>query len=386
MTLLKSLTAGSALFAATAVTAAVDAFKPGQIWPDTDGVHINAHGGGVTYHEGNYYWFGEHKVEGKIGNTSQVGIGVYSSKDLLNWTNEGVALAISEHPSSEITRGSIMERPKVIYNRKNDNFVMWFHLEEKDTQYSSARSGVAVSDSITGPYTYLGSVRPNAGKWPLNVTMAEKSIESIERTKAENEKFRGWPSEKHAQFNIMGSHHVGGQMARDQNLFVEEDGTAYHIYSSEHNSTLHISKLNENYTGHVGTYTRNFPFRWMEAPAIFKWGGKYYLIASGCTGWKPNDARSAMADSILGPWTELENPCVGVNPQNELGPEKTFGGQSTFVLPVQGKGDAYIAMFDMWRPENAIDGRYIWLPIEFQDDGSLEIRWRDEWDLSDLAD
>ncbi len=23
-------------------------FKPGEIWPDTDGVHINAHGGGIV--------------------------------------------------------------------------------------------------------------------------------------------------------------------------------------------------------------------------------------------------------------------------------------------------------------------------------------------------
>jgi beta-xylosidase len=139
--------------------------------------------------------------------------------------------------------------------------------------------------------------------------------------------------------------------------------------------------LTDDYLAHAGTYTRNFPFRWMEAPAVFKRNGKYYLIASGCTGWGPNPARSAVADSILGPWKELGNPCVGVNPQNGLGPEKTFGGQSTFVLPVQGKEDAYIAMFDLWRPDNAIDGRYLWLPVEFTED-VLKIEWMDEWDLS----
>ena len=30
----------------------------------------------------------------------------------------------------------------------------------------------------------------------------------------------------------------GGQMARDMQLFVDEDGKAYHIYSSEDNLTL----------------------------------------------------------------------------------------------------------------------------------------------------
>ncbi len=33
------------------------AFKPGEIWQDNNGVHINAHGGGVLFHEGTYYWF-----------------------------------------------------------------------------------------------------------------------------------------------------------------------------------------------------------------------------------------------------------------------------------------------------------------------------------------
>ena len=37
-------------------------FRPGEIWTDTAGVPINAHGGGVLLHEGIYYWFGEHKI------------------------------------------------------------------------------------------------------------------------------------------------------------------------------------------------------------------------------------------------------------------------------------------------------------------------------------
>jgi hypothetical protein len=59
----------------------------------------------------------------------------------------------------------------------------------------------------------------------------------------------------------------------------------------------------------------------------------------------------------------------------------TFGGQSTFILPVPGKENAYIAMFDLWRPENAIDGRYMWLPMVFRD-GHFELTYLPEWDLS----
>lgn len=40
-------------------------FHPDKVWPDNNGVHINAHGGGILFHDNTYYWYSEHKVEGK---------------------------------------------------------------------------------------------------------------------------------------------------------------------------------------------------------------------------------------------------------------------------------------------------------------------------------
>lgn len=42
-------------------------------------------------------------------------------------------------------------------------------------------------------------------------------------------------------------------------LFVDDDGTAYHIYSSEENLTLHIAELSDDYLSHTGKYIRIFP-------------------------------------------------------------------------------------------------------------------------------
>jgi len=353
----------------------------GSIWEDDNGIHINAHGGGILFHKETYYWFGEHKVEGKAGNKAHVGVHVYTSQNLYNWSDKGIALRVSDDPESDIAKGCVLERPKVIYNAKTKKFVMWFHLELKGNVYKSARSGIATADKATGPYTFIRSIRPNAKHWPKNVKPEHKNMASLERTQKENDQFSGGPTVKHEKFNILGSHYQNGQMARDMTLFVDDNGKAYHIYSSEHNSTLHISQLTDDYLDYTGSYVRVFPFRWMEAPAICKRRGKYYILASGCTGWSPNAARSAVADHIFGPWKELGNPCIGINPINNLGPEKTFGGQSTFILPVQGKKDAFIAMFDIWCPGNAIDGRYIWLPMQFTDSG-FNILWRDQWQLS----
>ncbi|MDR2038551.1 MAG: glycoside hydrolase family 43 protein [Bacteroidales bacterium] len=353
------------------VSAQRNAFYPGQIWPDDKGVHINAHGGGILVMGDTYYWFGEHKTDGDLGNTAQIGVHCYSSKDLYNWKDEGVALwVITDDPAHSIAKGCILERPKVIYNKKNNQYVMWFHLEPKGAGYTGALSGIAVSDQPAGPYTFVKAIRPNAGYWPVNVLEVHKS----DKIPSKGQRFSGGDLPSHPDtLNLLGRDMPGGQMARDMNLFVDDDGTAYHIYSSEENSTLHISQLNDDYTDCSGKYARFFPGRFMEAPAIFKKDGKYYLIMSGCTGWAPNAGRSAVASSIWGPWEELGNPFTGEDAN------LSFHSQSTYVLPVAGK-NAFIYMGDRWLPKNPIDGRYVWLPIQFEN-GKPVIKWKDEWNL-----
>ncbi|MBN9300220.1 MULTISPECIES: glycoside hydrolase family 43 protein [Dysgonomonas] len=345
-------------------------FTPGELWLDDNGVHINAHGGGILFDNGKYYWFGEHKTEGESGNMANVGVHCYSSTDLYNWKDEGIVLSVDEENSgSDIEKGCILERPKVIKNKKTGKYVMWFHLEPKGNGYKGALSGVAVSENVSGPYKFIKAVRPNAGCWPVDYPEYLKNKPS----KAEGINFPGnYLPESPDSMNIVKRDFEKGQMARDMTLFVDEDGKAYHIYSSEENSTLHIALLSDDYLSHSGIYTRNFSGRFMEAPAIFKKDGKYYMMMSGCTGWDPNQARSAISDSILGQWTELGNPCINDTK------ETTFDSQSTFILPVQNKENTFIYMGDRWTPQNAIDGRYVWLPVEFENN-KFEIMWQDKW-------
>ncbi|HEX5790101.1 MAG TPA: glycoside hydrolase family 43 protein, partial [Luteolibacter sp.] len=338
----------------------------GEVWLDTDGKPINAHGGGVLFHEGTYYWYGEIKegrtylplVNQSWGGTRVIagGVSCYSSKDLYHWKNEGVALsANAENPKHDLACENVLERPKVIYNAKTKKFVMWLHQDSPD--YKAARAGVAVSDTPGGPFQYLGSFRLNAGVAPQSMG--------------------GTPVPEDGK-SPYSRDFAGGQMSRDMTLFVDDDGKAYHIGASEDNATLHISLLTDDYLKPAGPWVRVFPGRSMEAPALFKRQGKYYLIASGCTGWDPNPARSAVADSIFGPWTELENPCRG----NDA--KITFGGQSTFVLPVAGKPDTLIAMFDRWKKWDLQDSRYLWLPLTFDDQGRPIVTWQDEWKVEVL--
>lgn len=346
--------------------------RSGQLWPDNHGVHVNAHGGGILYHRGTYYWFGEHKAE----NTSNAMVGVtcYSSKNLTDWKNEGVALAVSDEQGSDIEKGCILERPKVIYNAKTRKFVMWFHLELKGLGYRAALASVAVADKVTGPYHFLRSQRVNAYRYPLNVTESEKAA----MAKLQPKDYAEWWTPKWRRAIEKGlflqRDLSTGQMARDQTVYVDDDGKAYHIFSSEDNLTLQIAELSEDYTFHTGRFVRVAAGGQNEAPAIFKKDGTYWMITSGCTGWEPNKARMFSARDIMGPWKQHESPCVG--PKADL----TFGGQSTYVLKVEGRRDAFIFMADIWRPKHPSDARYIWLPIDFKN-GLPVVEWRDEWTL-----
>lgn len=359
------------------------AIRPGEIWPDEDGTHINAHGGGVLKYGETYYWFGEHKSEHT--SSALVGVTCYASQDLLHWRNCGVALSVTDEPGHDIERGCVLERPKVIYNKVTKKFCMWFHLELKGRGYNAARYGVAVADQPEGPYKFLYSQRANAGTWPIEFGKDELAV--VDTLNEANFK-EGWTPawRKAVAQGLFVKRDFGtGQMSRDMTLYVDDDGKAYHIFSSEDNLTLHIAELTADYLHHTGRYTRIAPAGHNEAPAIFKHDGTYWMITSGCTGWEPNEARMFSAPSIWGPWKQHPNPCRGPLA------EKTFGGQSTFILtidsPAQGNnsqssaGNAqYIFMADIWRPRHPIDARYIWLPIEFED-GKPVIRWRKEWKM-----
>jgi len=361
-----------AVLALTARAQQLTAFRPGAVLPDNHGTHLNAHGAGALYDKGRYYLFGEHKIAGPTGNSAQVGVHCYSSKDLYNWTDEGIALAVAPAGSgSEIEQGCVLERPKVVFNKKTGQYVMWFHLELKGQGYKAARTAVAVASHATGPYQYVRSYRPDAGQWPQSFRPEWQQPQPGEQA------LTWWtPAWRQAvaQGLFVRRDFAPGQMARDMTIFVDDDGKAYHVSASEENLTLHLAELTDDYQGFTGKWRTIAPAGHNEAPALCKRGGKYYLLTSGCTGWAPNAARSFVASSVWGPWQPLGNPAVGPDA------DSTFHSQSTYLLPVAGKKDAFIFMADRWAPKNPIAGGYIWLPLTFEGE-QPRLRWADRWDL-----
>lgn len=343
-----------------------NSFQPGQVWLDTEGKRIQAHGGSVFYENGIYYWYGENKEksDGRNG-IWHWGVRCYSSRDLYNWKDEGIIIPPDEEdPSSPLHPSRCMDRPHIIYNKRTGKYVCWLKIMNEDFSQAST---ILTADRLLGPYTMV-----RTGLYPL------------------------------------------GMSAGDFDLAVAEDGKAYYYFERVHSETI-CADLTEDYTDVTGYYSTHFPRKSppdvREATAHFVRKGKHYLLTSGTTGYYPNPTETAVADTWHGPYREL-----GItHPEDDT--NTSFHSQISCVFKVQGKKDLFIAYADRWLPEEmhrdykiysqmfrsqfdpdapefdeSLMGEpalehtsiadYVWLPIRF--DGEMAyIDWKDEWRTED---
>src|SRR5438309_340552 len=66
--------------------------RPGEVWPDDRGQHIQAHGGGILHYKGAYYWFGEYR--GQDLAPGHRAVSCYRSADLVHWTFKGLPMNV----------------------------------------------------------------------------------------------------------------------------------------------------------------------------------------------------------------------------------------------------------------------------------------------------
>ncbi len=278
--------------------------RPGEIWPDDRGRHVQAHGGGILKVGDTWYWFGEDRSQDN--DPAKRYVSCYSSTDLARWTfrNQVIRLADPEN----FGRGWVLERPKVFYNAKTRQYVMYMHIDGNTPEgaYKIARVGVAVSDRIDGDYKYLRSFRPL------------------------------------------------GHESRDIGQFIDDDGTAYLIFE-DRPFGFRIARLSDDYLS-VEKEICLVPAH-MEGGAIVHYEGLYYVVGSALTGWAPNPNKYATAQRLEGPWSEFRD----IAPPET----KTYGSQSTMLVKVAGtKKTSVILMADIWKPRTQWDSRYLWMPVE----------------------
>jgi len=287
------------------------AIYPNEVWADTEGNHIQAHGGGIIKLGKNYYWYGEERRKGLDTNYRYVSC--YSSKDLINWKFRGDVIALSK-PDTVLTNNKwVLERPKVFYNTKTKKYVMYMHIDGalKNSRYSFAydyaRVGVAISDKATGPFKLIKTFRPL------------------------------------------------GKESRDIGQFIDDDGKAYLIFECRPDKGFYIVQLSDDFLDVEKEIS--FIQSPLEGGAIVHYKDLYYAVGSGLTGWSPNPNKVATSASLAGPWSEF----VDIAPPKT----RTYGSQSTMFVKVSGKKDTtVIFLADIWKPKTQWDSRYLWMPVQ----------------------
>ena len=150
-----------------------DSFRPGQVWLDTEGKRIQAHGGSVIYVDGIYYWYGENKefTDG-TNDIWTYGIRFYRSNDLYNWEDLGLVIPpdTEDENSSLNPTNCMLDRPHSIYKERTEKYVCWVKIMHKEGHQDEA---VLTADKNTGPYTLVNQgIRPlgmSAGDFDLAV-------------------------------------------------------------------------------------------------------------------------------------------------------------------------------------------------------------------------
>ena len=128
-----------------------DAIYPGQVWLDTKGQRIQAHGGSVLYENGFYYWYGEDKTytrkKGKLWTWS---VRCYRSADLMNWEDLGHIIEAEPRDKKSLFHPDRrLDRPHILKNEATGQYVLWLKYSDK------SHFAVLTAESLLGPYTLV---------------------------------------------------------------------------------------------------------------------------------------------------------------------------------------------------------------------------------------
>jgi hypothetical protein len=277
--------------------------RPGEIWPDNRGQHVQSHGGGILKRDDTYYWFGEDRTRGLSPEKRYVAC--YSSTDLAHWTFRNQVVALTD--PANLGGGWVLERPKVFYNAPTKKFVMYAHIDDRSYKFASV--AVLTCDTVDGNYQYVKSFRP-----------------------LDHE-------------------------SRDIGQFIDDDGTAYLIFE-DRPFGFRIAKLAADYMS-LEKEMCLIP-KHMEGGAVVHYQGLYYAIGSALTGWRANPNQFATSTNLSGPWSEFKN--IADPKVNTYGSQSTM-----MVKVTGTKTTTVIFMGDIWRPQTQWDSRYLWMPLEIGD-------------------
>ncbi|MEJ3744971.1 family 43 glycosylhydrolase [Actinomycetes bacterium KLBMP 9797] len=308
----------------TVITNATSAGKP-VIRFDTAGNAVDAHDGDLAVFEGVYYLYGTSYDCGyhlRGAGTPFCGFKVYSSPDLVHWTDRGYLFDARTPPwqarCAPPRYGCY--RPHVVYNATTERYVLWINGYDTPSGYHVFTATTPVGPFVEGEPPKLA----RQGSAP--------------------------------EFNN-----------GDMDLFVGDDGTAYLAYSDiARGHAQVVEQLDTTYTTGTGQVVE-VGVSGVEAPALFRRGSTYYHLHGSTCAYCSSDTRYKVARSPLGPWSA---PALGGIPS-----ASSCGGQPAFVATIPTTaGTTYLYGVDLWDngARNQAVADYFWTPLAFTRAGTIE--------------
>jgi hypothetical protein len=293
---------------------------------NTAGEAIDAHDGEIAFFNGVYYLYGTSYDCGfEWGNKGApfCGFKVYSSTDLVHWTDKGALFDASTPVWQSRCNGATYGcfRPHVIYNKKSKQYVLWINVYDNSVGFR-----VFTSRSPQGPFTEVA-----------NPTLAVNTNSP-----------------------------VAGLNNGDHDTFVDDDGTGYIAYTDwRTQGTIVIEKLSADYLSGTGEHVKAVTSGNTEAPSLFRRKGIYYVTYSdpNCGYCSGTGTSYKTAPSPLGPWS------AGIKISNN-----SCGGQPSFVSVIRLKDSTmYLYGSDLWNnaAKNEALANYYWAPLSFGIDGAI---------------
>ena len=295
---------------------------------------MDAHDSKMIHHEGRYHWFAASYgdcTEPKTPRTGCAGGGVgscgfrtdhnvtlYTSHDLTAWTREGVVFAAA----ANLPAKSVLFNPKTVFNPRSRLWVLWFNYIV-DGSFGRSFYACATSPTAAGPFKLVNR----------NVTSLQYSING------------------------------------DQNLFVDDDGEGYIIYTNigTWHHRISIERLTHDFTDSLGGAASSgiFGEAYVEAPMMFRRGGAYYVAFGRCCCYCETGSIVTYytATSPLGPYTKR-------SPLGDLHSQST----DIFRYLNASGGEEYMYIGDHWQsaPDRVKGHDYtVWAPLVFGEDGNV---------------
>jgi hypothetical protein len=313
---------------------------------DIHGEIMDVHDGCMEYFDGRYWLYGtRYGASGGYENTHT--FVCYSSPDLNLWTPHGSI--IPDAPPA------LYYRPYVKHCAATGKWVLWYYWTTGWRGSTKWRAG----DGPLVPFRFAVSTSDQP-QGPFQVANMDEPL---------TRKSKG-----------------------DHNLFVDDDGTGYIVYTSPHDDfRLVVEKLTPDYLHGAGETSAPI-YSEVEAPCMFRRSPYYYILCGATCCFCPKGAGAQVFRSThpLGPY----EPRFNINriqdnstPLIEHSNRVIIPGQETFVSTLHTvDGPAFIWMADLW--ESAPDGikghdlQYWSSPLSFDDHGDIiPLKFEMEWSI-----